>query len=111
LADAALHRLPRDWIDKLALAAELAQAGLAGENPLPPRPSILPPSNKAVTKRLARARSLSHQRALECRRHHHRASRSTDGKTALSAGAAMVELTTLRKLASLYFGGGKWRDG
>jgi hypothetical protein len=113
LADAALHRMPKELDEKQALAAELIQARvLAGEN----RYAAATPHFAAVEKggdeRLAAQAILYHTTA------------------ALNAGAITqpqaidqleklrfrwrgdgLELRTLRKLASLYFGGNKWREG
>jgi len=113
LADAALHRLPKELDDKLALAAELAQARvLAGENRF-----------AAASKHFA-AVEQGGDEALASRAVYYHTSAALNAGAITTAQAIDrlerlrfrwrgdgLELTTLRKLASLYFGGGKWRDG
>ena len=113
LADAAINRLPKELDEKQALAAELAQARvLAGENRYAAATKHFIAVEKGGDERLASSAIFYHTTA------------------ALNAGAVTgpqaieqlerlrfrwrgdgLELKTLRKLASLYFGGGKWRDG
>ena len=113
LADAAINRLPKELDEKQALAAELAQARvLAGENRYGAATKHFIAVEKGGDERLASQAIFYHTTA------------------ALNAGAVTgpqateqlerlrfrwrgdgLELKTLRKLASLYFGGGKWRDG
>ncbi|HET7084225.1 MAG TPA: hypothetical protein VFI23_05600 [Rhizomicrobium sp.] len=113
LADAALNRMPRELDEKQALAAELAQARvLAGENRYGAAVTHFAAVEKGGDERLASQAIFYHAGA------------------ALNAGAITpaqaieqlerlrfrwrgdgLELKTLRKLASLYFGNGKWREG
>ncbi|HWU55329.1 MAG TPA: hypothetical protein VN175_07495 [Rhizomicrobium sp.] len=113
LADAALHRMPKDLDEKQALAAELVQARvLAGENRFAAATPHFATVEKGGDERLAAQAIFYHTTA------------------ALNAGAITqnqaieqleklrfrwrgdgLELKTLRKLASLYFGGNKWREG
>jgi hypothetical protein len=113
LADAALNRMPKELDDKQALAAELAQARvLAGENRYGAATKHFVAVEKGGDEPLAARAIFYHTNA------------------ALNAGAISgpqaieqlerlrfrwrgdgLELATLRKLASLYFGSGKWRDG
>jgi len=113
LADAALHRMPLELDAKQSLAVELAQARvLAGENRYAAATSHFTAVEKGGDEELASRAVFYHTSA------------------ALNAGAITapqaidqlerlrfrwrgdgLELKTLRKLASLYFGGNKWREG
>jgi len=113
LADAALHRMPKELDPKQTLAAELLQARLlAGENRYAAAAKHFVAVEKAGQEDLAARAIFYHTTA------------------ALNAGAITqpqaieqleklrfrwrgdgLELKTLRKLASLYFGGNKWREG
>jgi hypothetical protein len=113
LADAALDRMPKELNQKQALAAELAQARvLAGETRYEAAANHFIKVEKSGDERLAAQAIFYHTTA------------------ALNAGAITppqaieqlerlrfrwrgdaLELNTLRKLASLYFGSGKWREG
>jgi len=113
LADAALHRMPKELDPKQTLAAELLQARLlAGENRYAGAAKHFVAVEKAGQEDLAARAIFYHTTA------------------ALNAGAITqpqaieqleklrfrwrgdgLELKTLRKLASLYFGGNKWREG
>ncbi|HEX4636177.1 MAG TPA: hypothetical protein VH189_08345, partial [Rhizomicrobium sp.] len=113
LADAALHRMPLELDVKQSLAAELASARvLAGENRYAAASRHFATVEKGGDEELASRAIFYHTTA------------------ALNAGAITtpqaieqlerlrfrwrgdgLELKTLRKLASLYFGGGKWREG
>ena len=113
LADAALQRLPKNLDARLALQADLAQARLmAAESRYPDAASHFTAVEKSGDEKLAVQAIFYHTTA------------------ALNAGAITVpqaieqlerlrfrwrgdalELQTLRKLASLYFGRGMWRDG
>ena len=113
LADAALHRMPLELDAKQGLAAELASARvLAGENRYAAANGHFVAVEKGGDEELASRAIFYHTGA------------------ALNAGAISgpqaieqlerlrfrwrgdgLELKTLRKLASLYFGGGKWHEG
>ncbi|HEX4177196.1 MAG TPA: hypothetical protein VHY57_02115, partial [Rhizomicrobium sp.] len=113
LADAALQRLPKNLDARQALQADLDQARLmAAESRYPDAASHFVAVEKSGDERLAAQAIFYHTTA------------------ALNAGALTVpqaieqlerlrfrwrgdalELNTLRKLASLYFGHGQWRDG
>ena len=113
LADAALNRMPKDLDQKQALAAELAQARVwAAENRYAKAASHFVTVEQGGDEKLAAQAIFYHTTA------------------ALNAGAITapqaieqleklrfrwrgdaLELKTLRKLASLYFGGHKWREG
>jgi hypothetical protein len=113
LADAALNRMPKDLDAKQALAAELAQARvLAGENRYGAASKHFVAVEKGGDEKLTSQAIFYHTGA------------------ALNAGAITapqaieqlerlrfrwrgdgLELKTLRKLASLYFGHGQWREG
>ncbi|HEY2009915.1 MAG TPA: hypothetical protein VGH23_13060 [Rhizomicrobium sp.] len=113
LADAALQRLPKNLDARQALEADLAQARLmAAESRYPDAASHFTAVEKSGDEKLAAQAIFYHTTA------------------ALNAGAITVpqaieqlerlrfrwrgdtlELQTLRKLASLYFGRGLWRDG
>jgi hypothetical protein len=113
LADAALHRMPKELDEKQALAAELVQARvLAGENRYAAATPHFVTVEKGGDEKLASQAIFYHTTA------------------ALNAGAITapqaieqleklrfrwrgdaLELKNLRKLASLYFGGNKWREG
>jgi tetratricopeptide (TPR) repeat protein len=113
LADAALLRLPKDLDGKEAVAAELAQARLqAAQNHYDKAVRHFTLVEKSGDERLAAAAIFHRTNA------------------ALGAGVITVpqaieqfeklrfrwrgdalELKTLRKLASLYFGAGRWHDG
>jgi hypothetical protein len=113
LADAALQRLPKNLDARQALEADLAQARLmAAESRYPNAASHFTAVEKSDDEKLAAQAIFYHTTA------------------ALNAGAITVpqaieqlerlrfrwrgdtlELQTLRKLASLYFGRGLWRDG
>jgi tetratricopeptide (TPR) repeat protein len=113
LADAALHRMPLELDPKQSLATELASARvLAGENRYAAASRHFATVEKGGDEELASRAIFYHTIA------------------ALNAGAITapqaieqlerlrfrwrgdgLELKTLRKLASLYFGGGKWREG
>ncbi len=113
LADSALNRVPKDLDAKQALAAELAQARvLAGEN-----------RYGAATQHFAAVEN-SGDEALSAKAifHHTNAALSAGAITAPQAIEQLerlrfrwrgdaLELKTLRKLASLYTGLGKWREG
>ena len=113
LADSALNRMPKELDDKQALAAELAQARvLAGEN-----------RYGAAAKHFV-AVETSGDEALAAKAifHHTNAALNAGAITAPQAIEQLerlrfrwrgdaLELQTLRKLASLYVGQGKWREG
>src|SRR6185295_3572770 len=113
LADAALNRMPKELDSKQALAVELAQARLlAGQNRYATATKHFIAVEKGGDERLASQAIFYHTNA------------------ALNAGAITapqaieqlerlrfrwrgdgLELNTLRKLASLYFGHGQWHEG
>jgi hypothetical protein len=113
LADAALHRMPLELGAKQSLAAELVQARvLAGEN----RYAAASPHFAVVEK------GGDEELAARAIFHHTTAALNAGAITAPQAIDQLerlrfrwrgdgLELKTLRKLASLYFGGGKYREG
>jgi hypothetical protein len=113
LADAALHRMPLEVDTRQGLAVELASARLlAGENRYAAASTRFATVEKGGDEELA-------SRAIF---HHTSAALSAGAITAPQAIDQLerlrfrwrgdgLELKTLRKLASLYFGGGKWREG
>jgi hypothetical protein len=113
LADAALHRMPKELDQKQALAAELAQARvLAGENRY----------SAAATHFVTVEKGGDEPLATQAIFYHTTAALNAGAITAPQAIEQMerlrfrwrgdaLELKTLRKLASLYFGSGKWREG
>jgi hypothetical protein len=113
LADAALHRIPLEVDTRQGLAVELASARLlAGENRYAAASTRFATVEKGGDEELA-------SRAIF---HHTSAALSAGAITAPQAIDQLerlrfrwrgdgLELKTLRKLASLYFGGGKWREG
>ena len=113
LADAALHRMPKELDQKQALAAELAQARvLAGENRY----------GAAATHFVSVEKGGDEPLAVQAIFYHTTAALNAGAITAPQAIEQMerlrfrwrgdaLELKTLRKLASLYFGNGKWREG
>jgi hypothetical protein len=113
LADSALNRMPKELDPKQALAVELAQARLlAGQN-----------RYAAATKHFIAVEKGGDERlASQAIFHHTVAALNASAVTAPQAIEQLerlrfrwrgdaLELKTLRKLASLYFGGGKWREG
>jgi hypothetical protein len=113
LADAALNRMPKDLDARQALAAELAQARvLAGEN-----------RYGAATKHFAAVEQGGDEKlTTQAIFYHTNAALNAGAITAPQAIEQLerlryrwrgdgLELKTLRKLASLYFGNGKWREG
>ena len=113
LADSALGRMPKELNDKQALAAQLAQARLlAGENRY----------GAAAKQFVAVENGGDEALAAQAIFHHTNAALNAGAITAPQAidqlerlrfrwrGDAL-ELKTLRKLASLYVGQGKWREG
>jgi len=113
LADAALNRMPKDLDQKQALAAELTQARvLAGEN----RYAAAAPHFVAVEK------GGDERLASQAIFHHTNAALNAGAVTAPQAieqlerlrfrwRGDVLELKTLRKLASLYFGRSQWHEG
>jgi len=113
LADAALHRMPLELDAKQSLAAELAQARvLAGEN----RYGAASPHFAAVEK------GGDEELASRAVFYHTSAALNAGAITAPQAIDQLerlrfrwrgdgLELKSLRKLASLYFGANKWREG
>ena len=113
LADAALNRMPKELDEKQALAAELAQARLlAGQNRYANATKHFIAVEKGGDERLA-------SQAIF---HHTVAALNAGAITAPQAVEQLerlrfrwrgdgLELKTLRKLASLYFGSGKWHQG
>ncbi|MEO8300142.1 MAG: hypothetical protein ABI608_00030 [Rhizomicrobium sp.] len=113
LADSALNRMPKELDQKQALAVELVQARvLAGEN----RYAAAAKHFVAVVK------GGDEKLASQAIFHHTVAALNAGAITAPQAIEQLerlrfrwrgdaLELKTLRKLASLYFGGGKWREG
>jgi len=113
LADAALHRMPKELDQKQALAAELAEARvLAGQN-----------RYAAATKHFIAVEKGGDERlATQAIFHHTVAALNASAITTPQAIEQLerlrfrwrgdaLELKTLRKLASLYFGHGQWREG
>ncbi len=113
LADAALHRMPKDLDHKQALAAELVQARvLAGETRYGVAAKHFVAVENGGDERLAAQAIFYHTTAAL-------------NASAITAPQAIeqlerlrfrwrgdaLELNTLRKLASLYFGRGQWREG
>ncbi len=113
LADAALHRMPLELDEKQNLASELAQARvLSGENRYASATRHFAIVEKGSDEELA-------SRAIF---YHTTAALNAGAITAPQATEQLerlrfrwrgdgLELKTLRKLASLYFGNGKWREG
>ncbi|HWY65097.1 MAG TPA: hypothetical protein VNX61_07770 [Rhizomicrobium sp.] len=113
LADAALHRMPLELDEKQNLASELAQARvLSGENRYASATRHFAIVEKGSNEELA-------SRAIF---YHTTAALNAGAITAPQATEQLerlrfrwrgdgLELKTLRKLASLYFGNGKWREG
>jgi hypothetical protein len=113
LADAALNRMPKGLDARQALAAALAQARvLAGEN-----------RYGAATKQFATVEQGGDEKlTTQAIFYHTNAALNAGAITAPQAIEQLerlryrwrgdgLELKTLRKLASLYFGNGKWREG
>ena len=113
LADSALNRMPDELDANQALAVELAQARLlAGQN-----------RYAAATKHFITVEKGGDERlASQAIFHHTIAALNASAVTAPQAIEQLerlrfrwrgdgLELRTLRKLASLYFTGGKWREG
>ena len=113
LADAALNRMPKELDQKQALAVELAQARLlAGQN-----------RYAAATKHFVAVEKGGDERlASQAIFHHTTAALNAGAITAPQATEQLerlrfrwrgdaLELKTLRKLASIYFANGKWREG
>jgi hypothetical protein len=113
LADAALNRIPKDIDPKLAVAAELAQARvMAAESRYADSSAHFVAVEKSGDERLA-VQAIFYQ------------TNAALNAGAISAPQAIaqleklrfrwrgdsLELKTLRKLASLYFARGQWRDG
>ena len=113
LADSALNRMPKELDPKQALAVELAQARLlAGQNRYAAASKHFIAVEKGGDERLA-------SQAIF---HHTVAALNASAVTAPQAIEQLerlrfrwrgdgLELKTLRKLASLYFGHGQWRQG
>jgi hypothetical protein len=113
LADAALNRMPKDLDQKQALAAELAQARvMAGESRYDDAASHFVAVEKGGDEALA----------VQAIFHHTNAALKAGAITTPQAIEQLeklrfrwrgdaLELKTLRKLASLYFGRNQWRDG
>ena len=113
LADSALNRMPKELDDKQALATQLAQARvLAGENRY----------GAAAKQFVAVENGGDETLAAKAIFHHTNAALNAGAITAPQAIEQLerlrfrwrgdsLELKTLRKLASLYVGQGKWREG
>jgi len=113
LADAALNRMPKELGSKQALAAELVQARvLAGENRY----------GAAASHFAAVERGGDEGLAVQAVFHHTNAALNAGAITVPQATEQLerlrfrwrgdgLELKTLRKLASLYFGHSQWREG
>ena len=113
LADAALNRMPKTLDQKQALAAELAQARIwAAENRY----------KKAAAHFVTVEQGGDEKLATQAIFYHTSAALNAGAITAPQAIEQLerlrfrwrgdaLELKTLRKLASLYFGRGQWRDG
>ena len=113
LADAALNRMPKELGSRQALAAELAQARvLAGENRY----------GAATGHFVAVENGGDEALAVQAVFHHTNAALNAGAITAPQAIEQLerlrfrwrgdgLELKTLRKLASLYFGHDQWREG
>ncbi|HTC84207.1 MAG TPA: hypothetical protein VK683_07615 [Rhizomicrobium sp.] len=112
-ADAALHRMPNGLDEKQTLVAELAQARLlAGENRYAAAARRFAAVEKDGDEGLA-SRAIFYHTAAALNARAITAPQAIEQLERLRfrwRGDAL-ELKTLRKLASLYFGGGKWRDG
>ncbi len=113
LADAALNRMPKELGSRQALAAELAQARvLAGENRY----------GAAASHFVAVENGGDEALAVQAVFHHTNAALNAGAITTAQAIEQLerlrfrwrgdeLELQTLRKLASLYFGHDQWREG
>ncbi|HKX63678.1 MAG TPA: hypothetical protein VJM78_00095 [Rhizomicrobium sp.] len=113
LADAALNRMPKELDRKQALAVELAQARLlAGQNRYAAATKHFVAVAKGGDERLA-AQAIFHHTAAALNAGAITAPQATEQLERLRfrwRGDAL-ELKTLRKLASIYFANGKWREG
>jgi hypothetical protein len=113
LADAALHRMPLELDEKQNLASELAQARvLSGENRYASATRHFAVVEKGIDEELA-SRAIFYQTTAALNAGAITAPQATEQLERLRFRwrGDGLELKTLRKLASLYFGNGKWREG
>ena len=112
LADAALQRLPKDLDKQQSLAADLARARIMAASRFSEAAALFAKVENGGNEKLA-AQALFHHTNAALAGHVITAAQATEQleKLRFRWRGDKLELKTLRKLASLYFQGNKWREG
>jgi hypothetical protein len=112
LADAALQRLPKELDKQQSLAADLARARIMAASRFSEAAALFTRIENGGDEKLA-AQALFHHTNAALAGHAITAAQATEQleKLRFRWRGDKLELKTLRKLASLYFQGKKWREG